>query len=136
MKSTKNFKETIELYLKSKAFRYPLFAERLRLESKSIDDCITFILNQVKNSGQNGFTDDEIYGLAVHYYDEDNIDIGKPISAHVVVNHKPLLSPEEIETLKEEAKKKVVQEEIEKMRGSKKVSSKEKTEKPQTGTLF
>ena len=33
-------------------------------------------------------TDDEVWSLAIHYYDEDNIDVGKPISCGVVVNHK------------------------------------------------
>ena len=38
-------------------------------EHKNLDDCITFILNYVQQSGCNGFTDAEIYSLAVHYYD-------------------------------------------------------------------
>ncbi len=65
-----------------------LFAPRLANPKKNIDDCITYILNYVKQSGCNGFTDDEIYSLALHYYDEDNIDIGKPLAnCKVVVNH-------------------------------------------------
>ena len=32
-------------------------------------------------------TDDEVWSLAIHYYDEDNIDVGNPISCGVVVNH-------------------------------------------------
>ncbi|MBP9481471.1 MAG: hypothetical protein KBF15_08460, partial [Parabacteroides sp.] len=35
---------------------------------KNIDDCVTYILNEVKKSGCNGFADDEIYSMAVHYY--------------------------------------------------------------------
>ena len=35
----------------------------------------------------NGFDDDEIYSMAMHYYDEDDIEIGKPISCKVMVNH-------------------------------------------------
>lgn len=42
----------------------------------------------MKQSGCNGFTDDEIYSLALHYYDEDDLDIGKPLAnCKVVVNH-------------------------------------------------
>ncbi len=54
---------------------------------KNIDDCCTFIINQVRQSGCNGFADEEIYSMALHYYDEEDIDIGKPVSCKVVVNH-------------------------------------------------
>ena len=66
-----------------------------RKEGKNIDDCITYILNYVKKSGCAGFSDGEIYSQAVHYFDEDNIDIGKPLNCHVVVNHVVQLTEEE-----------------------------------------
>ena len=87
MKGTEQFKKTIQTYLDERARTDELFAVTYAKENKNIDDCITFILNQVKNSGCNGFADDEIYSLAVHYYDEDTIDVGKPLSCNVVVNH-------------------------------------------------
>lgn len=46
-------------------------------------------------SGCSGFSDDEIYSMAVHYYDEDNIEVGKPNSCKVVVNHTIELTEEE-----------------------------------------
>lgn len=87
MKSTDQFKTTIQQYLTKRAAGDPLFAESFKKAGKNIDDCITYILNTVKKSGCNGFTDDEIYGMAVHYYDEEKIDVGKPVNSHVVVNH-------------------------------------------------
>ena len=40
-------------------------------------------------------TDDEVWSLAIHYYDEDNID-GANLSVYgVVVNHKVELTEEE-----------------------------------------
>lgn len=86
-KGTDLFKMTIEVYLNGRAEQDPLFAETLKKESKNIDDCITYILNQVKASGCQGFDDSEVYNMAVHYYDEDGIDIGKPIHGNVIVNH-------------------------------------------------
>lgn len=87
-KATDYFKQTIQNYLRSRAQEDELFAPRYASPKKNIDDCITYILNYVKQSGCNGFTDDEIYSLALHYYDEDNIDIGKPLAnCKVVVNH-------------------------------------------------
>lgn len=87
MKSTEAFKTAIFSHLEERAKSDELFAYKFNNPKKNIDDCITYILNQVKASGCNGFADEEIYGMAVHYYDEDNIEVGKPISARVVVNH-------------------------------------------------
>lgn len=87
MKATDYFKQTIQSYLQRRAQEDELFAPRYANPKKNIDDCITFILNYVKQSGCNGFADDEIYSLALHYYDEDDIDIGKPLKCNVVVNH-------------------------------------------------
>lgn len=81
------FKAQIENHLKELATKDELFATTLKKENKNIDDCITYILNEVQKSGKMGFADDEIYGMAVHYYDEDDIQIGKKVSAKVVVNH-------------------------------------------------
>jgi len=87
MKATDNFKHTIQEYLDVRAKTDELFAKAYAKPNKSIDECITYILNEVQRSGCNGFDDDEIYGMAVHYYDEDNLDAGKKINCKVVVNH-------------------------------------------------
>lgn len=132
MKSTDNFKKVIQEHLNQVAANDELFAETLKKEDKNIDDCITYILNEVQKSGNNAFTDDEVFGMAIHYYDESGIDIGKPIeNVKVVSNHSVELSPEEIEEAKAQAKKealdKVVAEEKEKML---KKTTKKKTEAP------
>ena len=54
-------------------------------------------------------TDDEVWSLAIHYYDEDNIDVGKPISCGVVVNHKVELTEEEKAQARKDATAKAVQ---------------------------
>lgn len=88
MKSTESFKQTIYSYLENRAKEDALFSKSFAKEKKSIDECINYILNEVKNSGCNGFTDEEIFSMAVHYYDEDDIKNVKPVNANVVVNHK------------------------------------------------
>jgi predicted DNA-binding helix-hairpin-helix protein len=105
MKATEHFKKAIQTYLEQRAASDTLFAVSYAKTNKNIDDCITYILNTVQKSGCNGFTDDEIYSMAVHYYDEDNIEVGKPISSRVVVNHTVELTAEE----KEEARKQSIQ---------------------------
>lgn len=120
MKGTEQFKKTIKAYLDGRAKTDELFAVTYAKPNKNIDDCITFILNQVKNSGCNGFADDEIYSLAVHYYDEDTIDIGKPLSCNVIVNHQVVLTEEEKAAARKQAAARYEEEEIRKMRERKK----------------
>jgi predicted Zn-dependent protease len=110
MKTTPAFKQTIQDYLEKRAIEDPLFATSYSNPKKNIDDCVTYILNTVKNSGINGYTDDEVFNMAVHYYDEETIDIGAEINCQVVVNHKVELTEEE----KAEAKEKAIRELINK----------------------
>lgn len=111
MKSTDHFKRTIEQHLNQVAIQDPLFAQTLKKENKNIDDCITYIFNQVKNSGCNGFEDDEIFGMAIHYYDEDTIEVGGKLNMKVVTNHTVHLTEEEKAEAKKEALEKLVAEE-------------------------
>ena len=105
MKGTELFKASIQNYLEYRAMTDDLFAPRYANPAKNIDDCITYILNEVQKSGMNGFDDDEIYSMAMHYYDEDDIEIGKPISCNVMVNHHVELTEEE----KQNARKKAIE---------------------------
>ena len=95
MKATEQFTRTIAEYLNLRAATDTLFAPNLQKPHKSIEQCITYILNQVQKSGCNGFEDDEIYSMAVHYYDEDDLEVGNAIPCNVVVNHTIVLTDEE-----------------------------------------
>lgn len=86
-KGTDLFKETIQNYLNDRAEKEPLFKKTLAKENKNIDECVNYIISTVQKSGKNGFEDSEIFEMAVHYYDEDEIKDVKPITAKVVVNH-------------------------------------------------
>ena len=115
MNTTAHFKRTIQTYLEQRAAVDILFAETYRKEGKNIDDCITYILNSVKASGCNGFTDGEIYSMAVHYYDEDDIEVGNPISCQVCVNHIVELTEEEKAEARRRAVEQYTQAELRKM---------------------
>lgn len=115
MKGSDKFKETIKAYLDKRAETDVLFSFQYSKPEKNIDDCITYILNTVKQSGCNGFADDEIYSMAVHFFDEDNIDIGSPINAHVVVNQVVELTAEEKEQAHREAMQRAQEEAYRKM---------------------
>lgn len=103
MKVSNQFKEVIQKHLTDLAATDPLFAITLQKPKKNIDDCVTYIINQVKASGCNGFADEEIFQMATHYYDEDDIKVGKKVNANVVVNHSIELTEEEKEIVKKKA---------------------------------
>jgi hypothetical protein len=105
MKASNHFKNDIKAYLDQRAETDVLFSFQYSKPEKNIDDCVTYILNSVQKTGCNGFADEEIYSMAVHFYDEDNIEVGKQINAHVVVNHVVELTAEE----KEQARKDAIQ---------------------------
>lgn len=115
MKATNHFQNTIKAYLDKRAEIDLLFSFRYSLPEKKLEDCVTYILNQVQKSGCNGFHDDEIFGMAVHFYDEDNIEIGNPINAQVAVNHVVVLTAEEKEQARQDAIQKAQDEAYRKM---------------------
>lgn len=135
MSSTENFKKVISDKLQEMANNDELFAVNFKKEHKNIDDCITYILNQVRNSGCNGFTDDEILGMAAHYYDEDEIQVGNPVNCQVVVNRKIELTEEEIQQAKNEAKERIISKEMERLQ-KKSTSKKPEQSSVQQQSLF
>ena len=137
MKATEHFKQTIKAYLDERAKNDELFAVSYAKENKNMDDCVTFILNQVKRSKCMGLTDEEVYSLAVHFFDEDDIEIGNPIACNVIVNHTIELTEEEKAQARQDALKEYQAEQLRKMQ---KRTNKPKTPKAQpeitTPSLF
>ena len=105
------------------------------MKAKNIDDCVTYILNYVQKSGCNGFTDGEIYGQAVHYYDENEIEVGKPIQCQVAVNHIVELTAEEKAEARQQAVRRYQDEELRKLQNRTK-PTKAKTETQVQPSLF
>ena len=129
-KGTRAFNETIKAYLEERAENDALFAVKFANPSKSVEDCVTYILNSVQKSGCNGFEDDEIFGMAAHYYDEEEIEVGKPINCQVVVNHTVELTEEEKEQARQDAINKLRDEEMAKMRRPKTTEKKAQDVQP------
>lgn len=116
MKGTEHFKRTIQAFLEQRAAEDELFAVSYRNPAKNIDDCITFILNYVHKSGCNGFSDDEIFGQVLHFYDQADIEVGKPIDCKVIVNHTVELTEEEKAEARKQAIKRAEEEAYAKMK--------------------
>lgn len=94
MKGSGSFKNTIKAYLDDRAASDPLFAKTYAKEGKSIDECIDYILTTVRDMRVSAMTDEEVYSLAVHYYDEDKPGkIDKGVSCNVI--HSGRLTEEE-----------------------------------------
>lgn len=116
MKASNQFKDIIQAYLNKRGEDDPLFAETLKKPGKNIDDCLTYIFNTVQASGCNGFADEEVFQMAVHYYDEDDIKVGTPVSGQVVVNRKVELTDEDKQLAKKEAMDRLINEEQSKIK--------------------
>lgn len=135
-KGTEEFRQTIERYIMSRQD-----VDINKYSDKNINNCINYILTQVEKSQCNGFTDDEIYSLAVHYYDEPNEtlgDIQKDISMNCVVNHHVELTEEEKAEIKKNAMDKLMKEEMDRMKAKpqKKPQLQQQTMKQTELTLF
>ena len=93
----KEFKDTIQKYLQERAAEDLLFAPRLANPKKSIDECCRYILGEARKRGTSVvMSDTEVFGMAVHYYDEENIEVGKvPVGSSVSSSHKVELTEEE-----------------------------------------
>lgn len=109
-KYSDGLKKAIQWHLTHLATKDALFAPNLIKPGKNIDECCAYIINTVKETGQCGFSDDEIYSMAVHYYQEDNIKVDKPAQCRVVVNHTIELTEEE----KKQARQKAIKQAQEK----------------------
>lgn len=76
----KQFKQTIKTHLDNRASTDELFAVSYAKENKSLDECIAYIMGEARKLGSEVcVSDDVVFGWAVHYYDEDDIEINKTI---------------------------------------------------------
>ena len=117
MKGTGQFKETIAAYLEQRAAQDGQFAAMRSAVNRPIEDIVTYILNQVKASGCCGFSDDEIFGIAVHAAETADLDIGKPIpGCQVVINHQVQLTEAEKAEARQKAIEALQREEMNRMR--------------------
>lgn len=111
------YQQAIKDYLDKRAEEDPAFAEKYRAGlagKKDIRACCNYIVEQVRKTGRRGFSDPEIYGMAMHFYDEDSVEPpkGNPMSgAKVIVNREIKLTEEDKKRIEKEARQKVEAEE-------------------------
>jgi hypothetical protein len=132
---TEEFKKQITAMLQAEAAQDPLFAESLKKEGKTMDECCDFIIAQVEKSGKQGFADAEILGIAKHYWDEDNPGDTKHSPCRIIVNREIELSEEEKAEAKRRAMELLVEQEKKRMSEKPKKQPKPQAETAQ-GSLF
>ena len=110
------FFDSMESFIMKKMDANDLFAKKVSNPKKNIEDCITYVINTIEKSRYKGLCDNDVYSLAVHYYEEDDIEVGKPINCRVVVNHQVELTPEEIAEMRQKAKDEVFRQEMDRLK--------------------
>ena len=140
-KTTDHFKRTIQAYLDSRAAEDKLFAASYNKPNKSMDECITYLLNWAKSQcdGGNaiGMMGGEVISQAVHYFDEDDIEVGKPLQCQVLVCNDMELTDEEKAEARQQAIRQYQAEELRKLQNRGKAKASQKTNAQQVElTLF
>ena len=100
-------KTAIKNYLDNRAKTDELFAAKYANPKKSIDECCKYITGEAYARAKDGtavISDEEVYGMAVHYYDEENIEIRKAPSVKTS-SVEPELTEEQQEKLRKQAEK-------------------------------
>jgi len=86
-----------------------LFAIAYRKENKNIDECLAYIMGEALKESSTissgvkgcGMDNDIVFGMAVHYYDEDDIKVNKQTNYKVsAVSVKKEVATEHPETKK------------------------------------
>lgn len=101
-----DFHNAIRRHLEQRASEDAAFAEkfnaRMEADKNSVIQCCSYIIQQVKKMKREAMTDSEVYGLAAHFFDE-NIKVTGSVNCKVVVSRSDM-TPEEIESIKAEAR--------------------------------
>lgn len=94
-----SFEDAIKTYLEKLAKNDELFAKTYAKKNKSLKECCNYIMAEAQKAAKGGkciaLSDEEVYNLAVHYYDEDDIKAPDEIKgASVAVSAKVTEKPE------------------------------------------
>ena len=107
-KNVDKVNEVIKAHLDAMAQKDACFAERYANPDKNIDECMDYILGEARRRGMTVYmSDQEVYGMAVHYYEEDDLKVSKISNGERVRAAAPA---EPVAPLSEEEKAKIRQE--------------------------
>ena len=107
------------------------FATIYEKANKSIEECCRYIISTVREMGVSALTDEEVLGIAIHYYDEDDLDVKAAPSCKVVVPSTPEIEEARKVALKIEAEERYIREMMAEMKKSGMKKPKPNGTKPQ-----
>ena len=121
------FVERIQAFLDGQAATDEAFAAKLKSDTRTVQDCAAWMLEQLaqkfRDSGQCGYDDSDIYGMALHFYDEKglkakgNLNFQGMIVSNAQAHYKPAeLSDEEKARLDAAAREQYQREQVNKLR--------------------
>lgn len=124
-------KQAIKSYLDNRAQTDELFAVAYAKPNKNIDECFKYIVGEAQKQGNAVYLpDDVVFGWAVHYYDEDNIEINDlPANTRVSAGASVELTEEEKEKAREEAVEMYKQQQMYKLKREEEEKAKKAAEK-------
>ena len=113
-----DFQNAIRTHLEKRAQEDSQFAEKYRAkmeaDKNSIIQCCSYIIQEVKRMNVEVLTHSEVYGMAAHIFDE-GVKVVGTVKCKVVVSRADM-TPEEIESIKAEAretaKREILEEEV------------------------
>jgi hypothetical protein len=141
-------KDIIKKYLDERAAQDPQFAISYAKPNKNLDECVQYIISQARKqiTGTSGYVkNEEVFGWAVHYYDEDNLKFTKvsgsatPASSASRVSaaaDKVELTAEEKERAHKIAMERAIEEQRKKMTERKAKAKKDEAPQPEQMSLF
>lgn len=121
MEGMEAFRRTIKEYLDNFAEQDEVFAEKYRnpYEGRTVEKCCEYIIGSARarcTSQAVAMPDEEVYGLAVHYFEEEKLDVPKaPTNCRIVGNFQVTLTEEDKAKAKQEAISRWQKEVIEQM---------------------
>lgn len=134
--------DAVKAYLDKRAAEDELFAKNYAKPNKNIADCCKFIKSEARKQATGGvaaITDAEVFGWAVHYYDEDDIKVpaNVPMATTAVakgVDYKP--TEADMQAAREADMRRLEREAYEKLTAPKKVKKDPAADCPTQMSLF
>lgn len=110
------FELAIKSHLDKVASEDPAFAEKYstkcEVEKDSIEKCCNYIISEVQKLKRQAMTNAEVFGMAMHFFDENISFEDEASKCHVVVSHERL-SDEDKERIRRQAQEEVEREAVE-----------------------
>lgn len=134
-KGSEMFKKRLKAHLDAMAAADAAFAAKYADPAKSIDKCADYVIGWVEGQKRCGFADEEIYGQAVHYYDEEDVGDIRHRNCRIVIDEAVELTEDEKAEAKKQAMERVIAQEMARMQ-KKPAAKKPVQEEMQQPTLF